>query len=46
VEVVIKKKIGDDITAQKPMTSFKQVARHMMAFFGINRPGRAIFRKT
>jgi hypothetical protein len=27
------KKIGDDVTAQKPMTSFKQVACHMMAFF-------------
>jgi hypothetical protein len=29
------KKIGDDVTAQKPMTSFKQVACHMMAFFEI-----------
>jgi hypothetical protein len=29
------KKIGDEVIAQKPMTSFKQVARHMMAFFKI-----------
>jgi hypothetical protein len=28
------KKIGDDVIAQKPMTSFKQVVRHM-AFFKI-----------
>jgi hypothetical protein len=27
------KKIGDDVIAQKPMTSFKQVVRHRMAFF-------------
>jgi hypothetical protein len=29
------KKIGDDLIAQKPMTLFKQIARHMMAFFEI-----------
>jgi hypothetical protein len=29
------KNVGDDVIAQKPMTSFKQVARHMMAFFKI-----------
>jgi hypothetical protein len=29
------KKIGDDVIAQKPMTSFKQVVRHRMAFFKI-----------
>jgi fibrillarin-like rRNA methylase len=29
------KKNGDDVTAQKPMTSFKQVPRHMKAFFEI-----------
>jgi hypothetical protein len=29
------KKIGDDVIAQKPRTSFKQVVRHRMAFFKI-----------
>jgi hypothetical protein len=29
------KKIGDDVIAQKPMTSFKQVVRHRMALFKI-----------
>jgi hypothetical protein len=29
------KKIGDDVIAQKSMTLFKQIARHMMAFFEI-----------
>jgi hypothetical protein len=29
------KKIGDDVIAQKAMTSFKQVVRHKMAFFKI-----------
>jgi hypothetical protein len=29
------KKIGDDVIAQKAVTSFKQVARHRMAFFKI-----------
>jgi hypothetical protein len=29
------KKIGDDVIAQKPMTSSKQVVRHRMAFFKI-----------
>jgi hypothetical protein len=29
------KKIGDHVIAQKPMTLFKQIARHMMAFFEI-----------
>jgi hypothetical protein len=29
------KKIGDDVIAQKTVTSFKQVARHRMAFFKI-----------
>jgi hypothetical protein len=29
------KKIGDDLIAQKPMPSFKQVVRHRMAFFKI-----------
>jgi hypothetical protein len=28
-------KIGDDVIAQKPMTSFKQVVHHRMAFFKI-----------
>jgi hypothetical protein len=27
------KKIGDDVIAQKPMTSFKQIARNRMEFF-------------
>jgi hypothetical protein len=29
------KKNGHDVIAQKPMTLFKQIARHMMAFFEI-----------
>jgi hypothetical protein len=29
------KKIGDDVIAQKPMMSFKQVVRHRMAVFKI-----------
>jgi hypothetical protein len=29
------KKIGDDVIAQKPITSLKQTARHRMAFFEI-----------
>jgi hypothetical protein len=29
------KKIGDDVIAQKAVTSFKQVARHRMTFFKI-----------
>jgi hypothetical protein len=29
------KKIGDDVIADKPMTLFKQIALHIMAFFGI-----------
>jgi hypothetical protein len=29
------KKFGDDVIAQKAVTSFKQVARHRMAFFKI-----------
>jgi hypothetical protein len=28
-------KIGDDIIVQKPLTLFKQVTRHRMAFFKI-----------
>jgi hypothetical protein len=28
-------KIGDDVIAQNPTTSFKQVVRHRMAFFKI-----------
>jgi hypothetical protein len=35
VGVVIKKKNGDDVIAQKAVTSFKQGARHGMAFFKI-----------
>jgi hypothetical protein len=31
-------KIGDDVIAQKPMTSLKQIARHRMAFFEIKLP--------
>jgi hypothetical protein len=31
----LKKKIGDDVIAQKAVTSFKQVGRHRMAFFTI-----------
>jgi hypothetical protein len=30
------KKIGDDVIAQKAMTSFKQIARHRMEFFEID----------
>jgi hypothetical protein len=33
--VAIKKKIGDNAIAQKPMTSFKQVVHHRMVFFKI-----------
>jgi hypothetical protein len=29
------KKIGDDVIAQKPITLFKQIARHRIAFFEI-----------
>jgi hypothetical protein len=32
---VVIKKIGDDIIVQKAVTSFKQVARHRMAFLKI-----------
>jgi hypothetical protein len=32
------KKIGDDIIAQNAMTSFKQIARHRMAFFEVKLP--------
>jgi hypothetical protein len=34
-KVGVVKKNGDDVTAQKLMTSFKQVARHMMEFLKI-----------
>jgi hypothetical protein len=37
--------IGDDVIAQKPTTSFKQVVPHRMALFKIKRPVRAIFQK-
>jgi hypothetical protein len=32
------KKNGDDVIAQKLMTLFKQIARHMMAFLEIKSP--------
>jgi hypothetical protein len=35
VGVVIFKKIGNCVIAQKPMTLFKQIARHRIAFFEI-----------
>jgi hypothetical protein len=38
-------KIGDDVIAQKPMTSCKQIARHRMAFFEIKSTVPAIFSK-
>jgi hypothetical protein len=40
------KKNGDDVIAQKPMTSLKQVVRHRMAFFKIKPPCPSDFPKN